>query len=100
MNKTGSKGKNLKVELTEEQIEECRNVFKIYDPQNEDKMNVSNLKVGRFLKNFVQLTNFVKAFMLCKTSQGAMRALGFEPRKEEIKQLTKSLKVDDEGRQN
>lgn len=50
MNKTGSKGKNLKVELTEEQIEECRNVFKIYDPQNEDKMNVSNLKVGRFLK--------------------------------------------------
>lgn len=37
--------KGAKVELTNEQTEEIRNGFKIYDPENTNKIDLINLKV-------------------------------------------------------
>ena len=56
------KGKGGKPELTEEQKQEIREAFDLFDPDGSGTIDAKELKV-------------------------AMRALGFEPKKEEIKKM-------------
>lgn len=60
---TGAKRKGtLKLELSEEQKNDIREAFNLFDSQGSGTIDTKDLKV-------------------------AMRALGFEPRKEEIKKM-------------
>ena len=55
---------NLKLELSEEQKGDIREAFNLFDTEGNGSIDVKDLKV-------------------------AMRALGFEPRKEDIKKMAK-----------
>ena len=66
-------------ELTEEQKTEIREAFDLFDADGSGNIDVKELKVNQTLFDFIQTTN---AFI-----QVAMRALGFEPKKEEIKKM-------------
>jgi len=59
-------------ELTEDMRKEIEDAFNVFDPENSGKMDVKELKV-------------------------AMRALGFEPRKDEIKKMLASVAADKTG---
>jgi len=60
------------VELSEEMRKEIEEAFNVFDQENTGKMDVKELKV-------------------------AMRALGFEPRKDEIKKMLASVSADKAG---
>merc|ERR1712070_427528 len=67
-----SKGKSGKPELTEEQKQEIREAFDLFDTDGSGTIDAKELKV-------------------------AMRALGFEPKKEEIKKLISDIDKDGSG---
>ncbi|XP_043825480.1 centrin-4-like [Dromiciops gliroides] len=68
---TGQRKKpNVKVELTEEQKQEIKEAFDLFDVDGSGSIDVKELKI-------------------------AMRALGFEPKKEEIKKMI--AEIDKEG---
>jgi len=68
-----SKGRKLgKLELSDEQRQEIEAAFAVCDPDKSGSIDVKNLKV-------------------------VMRALGFEPRKEEITKLAKTIANKDSG---
>ncbi|TNN19416.1 Centrin-2 isoform 1 [Schistosoma japonicum] len=62
-------GKNLKHELTEDQKQEIREAFDLFDTDKSGTIDIKELKV-------------------------AMRALGFEPKKEEIRKLLTEFECD------
>merc|ERR1712072_526409 len=65
-------GKAAKGELTEEQKQEIREAFDLFDTDGSGTIDAKELKV-------------------------AMRALGFEPKKEEIKKMISDIDKDDSG---
>lgn len=74
LKKSGSKGsqRGAKIELTEEQKQEIKEAFDLFDTDGSEKIDAKELKV-------------------------AMRALGFEPKKEEIKKLIADIDKDGSG---
>merc|ERR1719164_441664 len=66
------KGKGGKAELTEEQKQEIREAFDLFDTDGSGTIDAKELKV-------------------------AMRALGFEPKKEEIKKMIADIDKDGSG---
>ncbi|GAU87494.1 hypothetical protein RvY_00328 [Ramazzottius varieornatus] len=62
--------KNLKVDLTDKQRAEVREAFDLFDPDQSGEIDGKDLKV-------------------------CLRALGFEPKKEEIKRMLQDVKSDD-----
>eukprot|EP00112_Aurelia_sp_Birch-Aquarium-sp1_P003817 Seg1430.9 transcript_id=Seg1430.9/GoldUCD/mRNA.D3Y31 product=Caltractin protein_id=Seg1430.9/GoldUCD/D3Y31 len=66
------KGKGPKPELTEEQKQEIREAFDLFDTDGSGTIDAKELKV-------------------------AMRALGFEPKKEEIKKMIADIDKDGSG---
>lgn len=70
MSKAGTRG--AKIELTEEQKQEIKEAFDLFDTDGSEKIDAKELKV-------------------------AMRALGFEPKKEEIKKLIADIDKDGSG---
>jgi len=68
----GAKGKAGKTELTEEQKQEIREAFDLFDTDGSGTIDAKELKV-------------------------AMRALGFEPKKEEIKKMIADIDKDGSG---
>ena len=71
---TGAKKKGtLKLELSEEQKNDIREAFNLFDSQGSGTIDTKDLKV-------------------------AMRALGFEPRKEEIKKMLTEVDKDNSGK--
>uniref|UniRef100_A0A5S6QRW7 EF-hand domain-containing protein n=1 Tax=Trichuris muris TaxID=70415 RepID=A0A5S6QRW7_TRIMR len=65
------KGTEIKQRITAEQRKEIEDVFKLYDPEASGKMDVKNLKF-------------------------AMRALGFEPKAEEVKVVLSEFNIEGE----
>ncbi|KAJ7406762.1 hypothetical protein WISP_131566 [Willisornis vidua] len=75
------KKSGLKPELTEEQKQEIREAFDLFDTDGSGSIDIKELKVSkRFLFPWMKV---------------AMRALGFEPKKEEIKKMIAD--IDKEG---
>ncbi|KAF1787188.1 EF-Hand 1, calcium-binding site [Phytophthora cactorum] len=68
----GAAAKNKKFELTEEQKQEIREAFDLFDTDGSGTIDAKELKV-------------------------AMRALGFEPKKEEIKKMISDIDKDGSG---
>nr|CCA22583.1 caltractin putative [Albugo laibachii Nc14] len=68
----GAAAKNKKFELTEEQKQEIREAFDLFDTDGSGTIDAKELKV-------------------------AMRALGFEPKKEEIKKMIADIDKDGSG---
>merc|ERR1719229_1907489 len=68
----GKPGKGQRVELTEEQKQEIREAFDLFDTDGSGSIDAKELKV-------------------------AMRALGFEPKKEEIKKMISDIDKDGSG---
>ncbi|XP_075260491.1 uncharacterized protein LOC142352034 [Convolutriloba macropyga] len=66
-------GTTGKPELTEEQKQEIREAFDLFDTEGSGTIDAKELKV-------------------------ALRALGFEPKKEEIKRMTQELDIDSSGK--
>ena len=64
--------KNTKTELTDEQKQEIREAFDLFDTDGSGTIDAKELRV-------------------------AMRALGFEPKKEEIKKMIADIDKDDSG---
>ncbi|CAK4072137.1 unnamed protein product [Aphanomyces euteiches] len=69
---SGAAAKNKKFELTEEQKQEIREAFDLFDTDGSGTIDAKELKV-------------------------AMRALGFEPKKEEIKKMISDIDKDGSG---
>jgi len=65
-------GRNAKAELTEEQKQEIKEAFDLFDTDGSGNIDAKELKV-------------------------AMRALGFEPKKEEIKKMISDIDKDGSG---
>ncbi|CAG04679.1 unnamed protein product, partial [Tetraodon nigroviridis] len=74
--------KSTKIELNEEQKQEIKEAFDLFDADGTGTIDVKDLKVGAF-------------YNTSSVPQVAMRALGFEPKKEEIKQMIAD--IDKEG---
>ena len=70
--KGGASAKSKKFELTEEQKQEIREAFDLFDTDGSGTIDAKELKV-------------------------AMRALGFEPKKEEIKKMIADIDKDGSG---
>lgn len=70
--KHGQRGKNIRPELTEEQKQEIREAFDLFDTDGSGTIDAKELKV-------------------------AMRALGFEPKREEIKKMISDIDRDGSG---
>ncbi|XP_065159911.1 uncharacterized protein [Atheta coriaria] len=72
---TATKKKSLgpKFELTKEQENDIKEAFDLFDTEGSGKIDAKELKV-------------------------AMRALGFEPKKEDIKKMVAEIEVDDAGK--
>jgi len=68
----GNKGKGGRSELTEEQKQEIREAFDLFDTDGSGTIDAKELKV-------------------------AMRALGFEPKKEEVKKMIADIDKDGSG---
>ena len=68
----GAASRGLKVELSEEQKQEIKEAFDLFDTDGSEKIDAKELKV-------------------------AMRALGFEPKKEEIKKMIADIDKDGSG---
>lgn len=78
-----------KPELTEEQKQEIREAFELFDTDGSGFIDVKELKVGE-AANTERLKGEHPVFHVSISvflSQVAMRALGFEPKKEEIKKM-------------
>jgi len=69
---SGSRGGAQRAELTEEQKQEIKEAFDLFDTDGSEKIDAKELKV-------------------------AMRALGFEPKKEEIKKMISDIDKDGSG---
>merc|ERR1712072_289344 len=63
---------SLSMELTDSQVRECREAFELFDTDGSGNIDAKELKV-------------------------AMRALGFEPKKDEIKKMVNDLDRDGDG---
>ena len=75
MNKTQKKsttGKKVRSELTEEQRQEIKEAFDLFDTEGRNEIDAKELKV-------------------------TMRALGFEPKKEEVKKILQEIDKNGEG---
>ena len=70
--KRGSRNKAKAAELTDEQKQEIREAFDLFDTDGSGTIDAKELRV-------------------------AMRALGFEPKKEEIKKMISDIDKDDSG---
>ncbi|XP_055334452.1 uncharacterized protein LOC129585691 [Paramacrobiotus metropolitanus] len=67
---SGSRKKTLKVDLSEKQKKEIRDAFDLFDPERTGEIDAKDLKV-------------------------CLRALGFEPKKEEIKKMLTDIKSEE-----
>ncbi len=76
-------------ELTEEQKTEIREAFDLFDADGSGTIDVKELKV-RNKNQFITIKN--------KSFQVAMRALGFEPKKEEIKKMISDIQKENAGK--
>ncbi|XP_058703601.1 centrin-2 isoform X1 [Poecile atricapillus] len=75
---------NPKLELPEEQQREIREAFELFDTDGSGSIDVKELKVG--------------ASLGLEVTEVAMRALGFEPKKEEIKKMISDIDKDGTGK--
>lgn len=97
-----------KPELTEEQRQEIREAFELFDTDGSGYIDVKELKVkgaqtlvrkktcARGEETVASL--FFKLCSCCPFYQVAMRALGFEPKKEEIKKMIGEVDKDGTGK--
>ena len=84
-----------KFELTDEQKQEIREAFDLFDADGTGKIDAKELKVG--LCVWWSGPGSGVAITACYCLQVAMRALGFEPKKEEIKKLISDIDKDGSG---
>ena len=86
--KTAANKKNQKKnELTEEQKAEIREAFDLFDTDGTGTINIKELKVKVLFPNPLWTIYF----------KVALRALGFEPKKEELKILIQEVDADTNG---
>ena len=86
--KTAANKKNQKKnELTEEQKAEIREAFDLFDTDGTGTINIKELKVKVLFPNPLWTFYF----------KVALRALGFEPKKEELKILIQEVDADTNG---
>lgn len=84
-----------KFELTDEQKQEIREAFDLFDADGTGKIDAKELKVGLCVWWSGPGSGVV--ITACYCLQVAMRALGFEPKKEEIKKLISDIDKDGSG---
>ncbi|KAL6085271.1 hypothetical protein STEG23_034724 [Scotinomys teguina] len=98
-----------KPELTEEQKQEIREAFDLFDADGTGTIDIKELKASSRHSCFATLCFPVACclpvtFLLssCRKSQEkvAMRALGFEPKKEEIKKMISEIDKEGTGKMN
>lgn len=91
-----------KPELTEEQKQEIREAFELFDTDGSGYIDVKELKVKVlpcWSRPLLYKVCFTTPTLPCLTlSQVAMRALGFEPKKEEIKKMISEVDKDGTGK--
>lgn len=95
-----------KPELTEEQKQEIREAFELFDTDGSGYIDIKELKVNVPRRSSsVFFFCFFLWFWWCFTHhlflllfQVAMRALGFEPKKEEIKKMISDVDKDGTGK--
>jgi Ca2+-binding EF-hand superfamily protein len=80
------------VELTEEQKLEIREAFELFDTDGSGTIDAKELKVSCDDASY-----WIRLMMLPLYPQVAMRALGFEPKKEEIKKMIADVDRDGSG---
>lgn len=85
-----------KPELTEEQKQEIREAFELFDTDGSGYIDVKELKVKepKHGSSFSTLLTVLHSLLF----QVAMRALGFEPKKEEIKKMIGEVDRDGTGK--
>lgn len=81
-------------ELTEEQKAEIREAFDLFDADGSGTIDIKELKVN--YQRFTKSDQFRKKNLVL-FSQVAMRALGFEPKKEEIKKMISDIQKENAG---
>lgn len=79
-------------ELTEEQKTEIREAFDLFDADGSGTIDVKELKVSNKHSSMRTLPTSKIHF------QVAMRALGFEPKKEEIKKMISDIQKENAGK--
>ena len=83
-------------ELTEEQKAEIKEAFDLFDADGSGTIDIKELKVS-----FSQLNDMFNIqqiiIKLFYHQQVAMRALGFEPKKEEIKKMIADIQKENSG---
>lgn len=89
---SASQKKRTKLELTEDQKQEIKEAFDLFDTDGTGTIDVKELKVGfvSMCYHELQIIKYSQSPLfscLLTFPQVAMRALGFEPRKEEIKKM-------------
>ncbi|CAG0897038.1 unnamed protein product [Darwinula stevensoni] len=95
-----SKRRNSKFELTEEMKADINETFEMFDPDKTGLMDTRDLKVsaiGLFDCQFIRVMSLSSKNMLPMTYQMAFRAMGFEPKKEEIKNIITEIDKDRTG---
>ena len=83
---------SAKIDLSEEQKTDVREAFNLFDSGATGFIDTKDLKVRALI---LDTATFMKCIKLKKV---AMRALGFEPRKEEIKKMVSEVDRDATGR--
>ena len=78
-------------ELTEEQKTEIREAFDLFDADGSGTIDVKELKVNLQRSSCLNWSSL-------SLGQVAMRALGFEPKKEEIKKMISDIQKENAGR--
>ena len=86
-------GKGGKAELTEEQKQEIREAFDLFDTDGSGQLVPARWTGGRACLRRRARTGTIDA----KELKVAMRALGFEPKKEEIKKMIADIDKDGSG---
>ena len=86
-------GKGGKAELTEEQKQEIREAFDLFDTDGSGQLVPARRTGGRTCLRRHARTGTIDA----KELKVAMRALGFEPKKEEIKKMIADIDKDGSG---
>ena len=77
--------------MTEEQKTEIREAFDLFDADGSGTIDVKELKVSN-------KTELIWSIIIWKWLQVAMRALGFEPKKEEIKKMISDIQKENAGK--
>ena len=85
-------------ELTEEQKQEIREAFDLFDADGSGSIDAKELKVqSAMIFSLHEVLIFHKACIFLFLWKVAMRALGFEPKKEEIRKMIADIDKDGSG---